>query len=138
MPGDSLWKLSKKYYGTGLKGDLIYKANKNKIRNKNILPVGKTLVIPNVAYHKASKIKEKKKILKDKREKTSSPKKVATKFKKFKLYKVQEDDSLSTISEDFYGTSRKWVYIWKANRRRLKNPNALVVGMVLRIPMDIK
>lgn len=44
--GDTLYSISKKYYGSSKYVDTIYKANKSKIKNKNILKVGITLTLP--------------------------------------------------------------------------------------------
>lgn len=44
--GESLWLISKKYYGKGEYYDTIYNANKSKIKNKNMLTPGQKLVIP--------------------------------------------------------------------------------------------
>ena len=44
--GDSLWSLAKKYYGDGNKWKKIYEANKNLIKNPNLIKDGWKLVIP--------------------------------------------------------------------------------------------
>lgn len=49
-------------------------------------------------------------------------------------YKVQSGDTLSRISEQFYGTPTRWIDIFQANRDRIASENALRVGQELRIP----
>jgi nucleoid-associated protein YgaU len=44
--GDMLSTISQKYYGTTKKVDKIYEANKDVIKNKNVLKPGMKLVIP--------------------------------------------------------------------------------------------
>lgn len=44
--GDSLWSIAKKYYGDGSKCNVIYNANKDKIKNPNLIKVGQKLKIP--------------------------------------------------------------------------------------------
>lgn len=44
--GDCLWNIAKKFYGNGSKYTKIYEANKDKIRNPNLIYVGQVLVIP--------------------------------------------------------------------------------------------
>jgi LysM repeat protein len=44
--GDTLWNIAKKYYGDGSKYTKIYEANKDKIKNPNLIYVGQVLVIP--------------------------------------------------------------------------------------------
>ena len=47
--GDFLWNLAIKFYGDGTKWQIIYEANKTVIPNPTLLPVGKKIVIPDVA-----------------------------------------------------------------------------------------
>jgi nucleoid-associated protein YgaU len=53
-------------------------------------------------------------------------------------YKVQENDTLQRISQKFYGTMHKWNKIYEANKDRLKGPDKIKPGQVLKIPADSK
>lgn len=44
--GDSLWRLSQNTYGAGTRYAVIYKANKEQIRNPNMIYPGQVLVVP--------------------------------------------------------------------------------------------
>lgn len=44
--GDCLWNIAKKYYGNGAKYTKIYNANKDKIKNANLIYPGQVLTIP--------------------------------------------------------------------------------------------
>lgn len=44
--GDCLWNIAKKFYGNGAKYTKIYNANKNKIKNPNLIYPGQVLTIP--------------------------------------------------------------------------------------------
>lgn len=44
--GDSLWAIAKRYYGDGSQYNKIYEANKDKIKNPNLIYAGQTLTIP--------------------------------------------------------------------------------------------
>lgn len=44
--GDTLWKIAKKFYGNGSKYPVIQNANKDKIKNPNLIYVGQVLTIP--------------------------------------------------------------------------------------------
>ncbi len=44
--GDCLWNIAKKFYGNGAQYKKIYNANKNKIKNPNIIQIGWKLTIP--------------------------------------------------------------------------------------------
>jgi LysM repeat protein len=45
-PGDTLAKISRTYYGTPSRWDEILRANRDVIKNENVLPLGATLKIP--------------------------------------------------------------------------------------------
>jgi len=44
--GDCLWNIAKKFYGNGSKYTKIYEANKDKIRNPNLIYPDQVLIIP--------------------------------------------------------------------------------------------
>lgn len=44
--GDSLWKIAKQFYGNGAEYTKIYNANKDKIKNPNVIHIGQVLTIP--------------------------------------------------------------------------------------------
>ncbi|MBR4863088.1 MAG: LysM peptidoglycan-binding domain-containing protein [Oscillospiraceae bacterium] len=44
--GDTLWGIAKKYYGNGAQYTKIYNANKDKIKNPNLIYVGQVFTIP--------------------------------------------------------------------------------------------
>ena len=44
--GDCLWNIAKKYYGRGADYTKIYNANRDKIKNPNLIYVGQVLTIP--------------------------------------------------------------------------------------------
>lgn len=50
------------------------------------------------------------------------------------FYTVVTGDNLLKISTKVYGSRDRWVTIYEANRDLLDNPNALKIGMKLRIP----
>ena len=53
-----------------------------------------------------------------------------------KTYVIQKGDTLSKISQKFYGTTKKWKAIYDANRDRINNINNLKVGTQIVIPED--
>jgi LysM repeat protein len=46
VKGDTLWGISKKYYGTGTKWPTIADANKSQIKNPNLIYPGQKFIIP--------------------------------------------------------------------------------------------
>jgi nucleoid-associated protein YgaU len=49
-------------------------------------------------------------------------------------YTVAAGDTLSKISQRFYGDAAKYMKIFDANRDSLSDPNLIKVGQVLKIP----
>jgi len=46
-------------------------------------------------------------------------------------YIIHRGDTLSSISLDKYGTSRKWVNIYKNNQNTIKDPNKIYAGFTI-------
>lgn len=55
---------------------------------------------------------------------------------KYQKYTVGKNDTLQKISQKFYGTTRKWVKIYDANKDTLKTPDRVYPGQVLNIPEE--
>jgi LysM repeat protein len=51
-----------------------------------------------------------------------------------RTYTVRSGDSLSQISERYYGNSAHWQWIYEANKSKIYNPNDIYVGESLTIP----
>ena len=51
-----------------------------------------------------------------------------------RTYTVGKGDSLSKIAKKFYGDAGKWKLIYEANRERIKNPDLIQPGWLLKIP----
>ena len=49
-------------------------------------------------------------------------------------YVVQSGDTLSKISQKFYGSASQFMKIFEANRDKLSDPNKIQVGQKLTIP----
>ena len=52
----------------------------------------------------------------------------------FKLYTVKPGDTLSKISQQFYGNAKDYMRIFNANKDKLKDPDHVNVGQELKIP----
>ena len=74
--------------------------------------------------------------------KTIKPKKAKAKpvatLASDQTYTVQRGDTLSKISQRFFGTANRWKTIYEANKERIPNVNHLKVGTSLVIPKDSK
>jgi nucleoid-associated protein YgaU len=47
--GDSLWRISRATYGAGMRYAVVYKANRNQIRNPDLIYPGQIFVLPRKA-----------------------------------------------------------------------------------------
>jgi len=47
QPGNSLWRISRRFYGEGIMYTLIFKANQNQIDNPDLIYPGQIFEIPN-------------------------------------------------------------------------------------------
>ncbi len=65
---------------------------------------------------------------------SSTPAKPIKSNPKGRTVTVQSGDSLSSIAKRVYGSATKWRLIYEANRSKLTAPDALKVGMVLKVP----
>lgn len=54
----------------------------------------------------------------------------------FVEYKVEKDDTLQKISKKFYDTYKKWPKIYEANKDKIKDPNHIRPGIVIKIPRE--
>ena len=54
----------------------------------------------------------------------------------FEKYKVINGDTLEKISKRFYGTTKKWVKIYEANKDKLRAPNKIYPGQIIDIPVE--
>lgn len=109
--GDTLWAICRKYYGKA-NWDLVNKivaANKDKIKNPNLIYPGQVFIIPGVES------------------KTSTAPKART-------YTVVKGDYLRKIAKKFYGNEMEWPKIYNANKSIIKNPDLIYTGQVLTIP----
>ncbi|MEO6709416.1 MAG: LysM peptidoglycan-binding domain-containing protein [Planctomycetota bacterium] len=107
--GDSFAALAQHFYGSKEKVSRLQKANEG--RAEASLKVDDVLWIP-----------------------ISETSKAVSTADTGKLYVVKSGDALSKISQEFYGTSKKWQKILDANRDILSSPEKLQPGMRLRIP----
>jgi nucleoid-associated protein YgaU len=56
----------------------------------------------------------------------------------FQKYTVVKNDTLQKISMKFYGTTKKWIKLYQANKNILRGPDKLYAGQILNIPSDSK
>jgi nucleoid-associated protein YgaU len=54
----------------------------------------------------------------------------------YEKYTVEKNDTLQKISKKFYGTTKKWMKIYEANKDSLKGPNKIYPGQVINVPVE--
>jgi len=54
----------------------------------------------------------------------------------YETYTVQKGDTLQKISNKFFGTTKKWMKIFEANKNVLKTPNNIYPGKTINIPVE--
>ena len=107
---DSIKNISQKYFGNTEQEIEILVANSEKIKNINILPIGKIIRIPILKKNDYN----------------------------YERYKIMPNDTFITISEKYYKTPNAWAKIFVVNLKKLKNKNKLVTGEILNIPIPKK
>jgi nucleoid-associated protein YgaU len=53
-----------------------------------------------------------------------------------RTYTVVKGDSLSKIAKRLYGDANRWNQIFEANKDKIKDPDLIYPGQVLKIPND--
>lgn len=61
---------------------------------------------------------------------------IASKAGPNEKYTVQKGDTLQKISMKYYGTTKRWMKLYKANQDKLSGPDKVRPGQVLDIPTD--
>lgn len=110
-PGETLWSISEKYYGTGYKWVDIAEANS--LQNPGQIEAGQLLSLPQMETEELTE--------------TESPVSISA-----TSYTVVKGDHLWGIAVRTYGDGYKWVEIARANN--LKSPNIIHPGNVLTLP----
>ena len=53
----------------------------------------------------------------------------------YEYYTVQKNDTLQKISSKFYGTTKKWKFLYETNKDVLKGPDKIYPGQKIKIPI---
>jgi nucleoid-associated protein YgaU len=110
--GDTLMKIAFENYGDLYRWREIYEANRNQIQDPNQVPPGTQLTLNGAG--------------------------MVTIERNGEQYLIKGGDTLGTISNDVYGTTRKWKRLWENNRQLIKDPNKIYAGFYLYYQPDGK
>ena len=108
MPGDTLSKIARKFYGNAREWRKIYRDNAETIKNPNKIQVGQIIKI----------------YLTEKLQREGDGEE----------YIIHDGDNLWKIAKRVYGNGNLWNKIFEANRDIIFNPKKLYKGQKLVIP----
>jgi nucleoid-associated protein YgaU len=117
VEGDSFVALAERYFGSRLEVGRLHRVNEGRAESE--LRAGDRIFVPRRAA-KAGELLAK----------SAS----AAGQWEGGVYRVESGDMLGKIAKKVYGSASKWRVIYEANRDVLASPDALEVGMALRIP----
>lgn len=136
----TLWAIAQRHYGDGRQWPLIAQANPTVRPDRltigtvlTIPPIGQTATVAAGAASTAGMAGRTTGPLPatDARAVLDRPSGVGAAVRSVR---VREGDTLSAIARREYGDGAKWDLIYRANRSRLRGPNAIRPGMVLEVP----
>ncbi len=124
-PNDSLFKISRKYYGDEAKWYKIYEANKGKMSDPDALYVGQEILIPEITLAKKVTLSMETPL------KIKQDNKMSIKTTK---HTVVSGDTLYRLSRKYYDDPTMWYKIYEANEDTIEDKSLLVKGQILIIP----
>jgi LysM repeat protein len=104
--GDTLMKIAYKVYGDIFRWKEILDANRDSISDVKMLRTGSTLKVDGDAQD--------------------------MNFEGYERYAIKGGDTLGSISQDIYGTKKRWKKLWQMNDKLIKDPNRIYAGFYLR------
>jgi nucleoid-associated protein YgaU len=116
--GDTLSEIAKEYLGSGSRAAVRRLMAANPwLKDPNVVPLGSVLIIPGPEDEAVATTSQ--------RQTTPTT----------RIHKVQPNDTLARLAKRFLGSERAWRRIYELNRSTIKNPNVLLVGQTLQIPV---
>ena len=116
VSGETLKKISKKYYDDESKWEEIYELNKDIILNPNIIHIGQELKINTILDTNAI---------------------VPIKSVPIVIHKVVFGESLKEIADMYLGDENRWEEIYKLNHDQIFNIDYIYVGQKLKVPDEM-
>ncbi len=118
QPGDSLWKLAERNWGTGTRWHELLSVNPS-ISNPDHIRVGDEIYLPSKAATTSQ---------------ASSPSEDrGTEMQQSNRYQIREGDTLSGVAQQFLGNAHYWSCIAHSNPD-ISDPNLIYAGRNLLIP----
>ncbi len=125
ISNDSLFKISRKYYGDEAKWHKIYEVNRDNMSSPHALYIGQELLIPEITH--AKKVTLSMEVpLKKKQDSEMSIKTTE--------HTVVPGDTLYHLARKYFDDSTMWRKICEANEDTIEDESFLVKGQILIIP----
>ncbi|MGR3302041.1 MAG: LysM peptidoglycan-binding domain-containing protein [Candidatus Scalindua sp.] len=124
-PNDSLFKISRKYYGDATEWHKIYEANKDEMSGPNAIYIGQELLIPEITPARKITLSMGT-ALKEEQDNEMST--------KTNTHTVVTGDTLYHLARKYYDDSSMWYKIYEANEDTIEDKSLLVKGQTLIIP----
>ena len=122
---DSLFAISRKYYGDEAKWHKIYEVNRDNMSGPNALYIGQELLIPEITLAKKVPLSIEAPIMK--KQDNEAPTKTTE-------HTVVPGDTLYHLARKYYDDSTMWKIIYEANEDTIVNESSLIEGQILIIP----
>jgi nucleoid-associated protein YgaU len=121
--GDDLTSIATRLYGHPGAAEAIWSANRDRLTDPAVLPIGLSLRIPPTWVPPAARQRG--------LAGAGAPIEPASRPARVR---VGPGESLESLAERFYGDRAMADRLWEANRDQLRSPALLVAGMDLRLP----
>lgn len=139
--GDTLFEIAEAFYGDGSLYRALAAFNANVVRNEDVVPLGAELLIPSLedlrlALDRGIEVVSIVRV-ESRRARSSSGSESRGGNRAdtgFIEYTVQKGDSFSRIAKRTLGSEKRWVELYELNKSVVEEPDALVAGVVIRIP----
>ena len=125
ISNDSLFKISRKYYGDEAKWHKIYEANIDNMSGPNALYIGQELLIPEITLAKRETLSMSTPL------KKKQDNEISIKTTK---HTVVSGDTLYRIARKYYDDPTMWYKIYEANEDTIEDKSLLIKGQILIIP----
>lgn len=121
--GDDLTSIATRLYGHPGAAEAIWSANRDRLNDPAVLPIGLSLRIPPTWVPPAARQRG-----------LSGGGAPIEPARRPARVRVAPGESLESLAERFYGDRSMAARLWEANRDQLRSPALLVAGMELRLP----
>ncbi len=124
-PNDSLFEISRKYYGDEAKWHKIYEVNRDNMSSPHALYIGQELLIPEITH--AKKVTLSMEVPLKKRPDSEMSIKTTE-------HTVESGDTLYHLARKYYDDFTMWRKIYEANEDTIEDESFLEKGQILIIP----